>query len=163
MRSKAELQAKFKNCMSPISKAELQSKLKRYMSKPKKALHKAIDFYVKSLEDCASKVGYGGVMGCPGPQVSRLPRSFSVNYSKPNNDEKFMNFLEAMSKKRSMEESNLQSQEETMRDQYGGGLTRSFSTTIGLSRIDEDKPCYFEDDLLYARSRSVAHKRYYHH
>ncbi|XP_022748848.1 uncharacterized protein LOC111298383 [Durio zibethinus] len=160
MRSKAELQSKFKNYMSkPMSKAELQSKLRHYMSKPKRALHKARDFYVKRMEECASKVGYGGVIGCPAPpQVSRLPRSFSVNYSKPNNEEKFMNYLEVMSKKRSME-SILQ--EEEMKDAYGG-LKRSYSC-VGLARIDEDKPCYFEEDALYARSRSYAYKRYYNY
>ncbi|XVF01404.1 hypothetical protein REPUB_Repub04eG0086400 [Reevesia pubescens] len=165
MRNKAELQSKFKNYMSkPMSKAELQSKLKHCMSKPKRALHKARDFYVKRMEECASKVGYGGVIGCPAaPQVSRLPRSFSVNYSKPNNKEKFMNFLEAMSKKKSME-SNLEEEEEeirqSMKDQFGG-LKRSYSTIVGLARIDEDKPCYFEEDALYTRSRSYAYKRYY--
>ncbi|XWS68146.1 hypothetical protein CRYUN_Cryun04dG0066200 [Craigia yunnanensis] len=165
MRSKAELQSKFKNYMSkPVSKAELRSKLRHYMSKPMRALHKARDFYVKSMEECASKVGYGGVIGCPAaPQVSRLPRSFSVNYSKPNNEKKFMNFLDAMSKKRSME-SNLQEEEmrHAMKDQYGR-LKRSFSTSVGLARIDEDKPCYFEEDALYARSRSHAYKRYYYY
>ncbi|XP_021296085.1 uncharacterized protein LOC110425475 [Herrania umbratica] len=162
-RSKAELQSKFKQYMSkPMSKAELQCKLKQYMSKPVKALNKARDFYVKSLEECASKVSYGGVIGCPASQVSRLPRSFSVNYSKPNNEEKFLNFLEVMSKKRSMEsseESNLQ--REVMIDPYGG-LKRSYSGSIGLARIDEDKPCYFEEDALYARSRSYAYKRNYY-
>ena len=93
MRNKAELQSKFKNYMSkPMSKVELHSKSRHYVSKPKRALHKAKDFYVKSMEECASKVGYGGVIGCPAaPQVSRLPGSFSVN-----NEEIFMNFLEAM-------------------------------------------------------------------
>ncbi|XP_022725057.1 uncharacterized protein LOC111281638 [Durio zibethinus] len=162
MRSKAELQSKFKNYMTkPMSKAELQSKLKHYMSKPKRALHRARDFYVKSMEECASKVGYGGVIGCPAaPQASRLPRCFSVNYSKPKNEEKFMNFLETMSKKRS-KESNLQEEEirDAMKDQYGG-LKRSFSTSVGLARIDEDKPCYFEEDALHARSKSYAYKRY---
>ncbi|XVE93524.1 hypothetical protein REPUB_Repub01dG0202200 [Reevesia pubescens] len=145
----------------PMSKAELQSKLRHYMSKSVRALHKARDFYVKSMEECASKVGYGGVIGCPAaPQVSCLPKSFSVNYSKPNNEKKFMNFIEAMSKKRSME-SNLQEEEEirhAMNDQYGG-LKRSYSTSVALARIDEEKPCYFEEDALYARSRSYAYKR----
>ncbi|XWS54663.1 hypothetical protein CRYUN_Cryun10bG0107800 [Craigia yunnanensis] len=157
MRSKAELQSKFKNYMSkPMSKAELQNKLRHYMSKSRRALHKARDFYVKGMEECTSKVGYGGVIGCPAaPQVSQLPRtSFSVN-----NEEKFMNFLEAMSKKRSME-SNLQEAEieHAMKDEYGG-LKRSYSSIVGLARIDEDKPCYFEEDALYARSRSYAYKR----
>ncbi|XWS39848.1 hypothetical protein CRYUN_Cryun18bG0089900 [Craigia yunnanensis] len=121
------------------SKAELQSKFKNYMSKPMRARQ-------------SYKVGYGGVIGCPAAtQVLRLPGSFSVN-----NEEKFMNFLEAMSKKRSME-SNLQEEEirNAMKDEYGG-LKRSYSSTVGLARIDEEKPCYFEEDVLYARSRSYA-------
>ncbi|XVF44961.1 hypothetical protein PTKIN_Ptkin02bG0165100 [Pterospermum kingtungense] len=158
MRSKAELESKLKSYMSkPTSKAELQSKLRHCMSKSIRALHKARDLYVKSLEECASKVkvGYGGVIGCPtASQVSRLPKSFTFNYSKSNNEEKFLNFLEAMSKKRSMESIV---QEEEMRH---GGLKRSFSTSFGLARIDEDMPCYFEEDILYARSRSYAYERY---
>ncbi|MFQ6630160.1 hypothetical protein Gotur_008014 [Gossypium turneri] len=169
MRGEAELQSKFKKYMSkPMTKAELQSKLRHYMSKPKRALHKARDIYVKSLEGCASKVGHGGVLGCPAaaPQVSRLPKSFNFNYSKPNNEEKFLNFLETMSKKRSME-SNLQEQEEEqrqMKDQHRG-FNRSYSINVGLARIDEDQPCYFdeeEDDAVFARSRSCTYKRYHY-
>lgn len=161
MRSKAELQSKFKSYMSkPMSKAELQSKLRHYMSKPKRALHKARDFYVKSMEECASKVGYGGVIGatCPdAPQVSRLPRSFS-----DKNEEKFINFLEEMSKKRSSE-SSLQEEEvmPDLKEEYGGGLKRCYSSSVGLARIDENKPCYFDEDALYSRSRSHAYKIYY--
>ncbi|KAK8529823.1 hypothetical protein V6N13_102719 [Hibiscus sabdariffa] len=58
----------------------------------------------------ADKVGdHGGILGCPMavPQVSRLPKSFNVNYSKSNTDVKFTNFLETMLEKRSME-SNMQ-------------------------------------------------------
>lgn len=168
MWSKAELQSKLKNYMSkPASKAELQCKLRLYMSKSMRALHKATDLYVKSMEECASKVkvGYGGAaIGCPAaaPQVSRLPKSFTFNYSKPNTKEKFLNFLQAMSKKRSME-SNLQ-EEYAMKDEYGG-LKRSFSASVGvgLARIDEDTPCYFEEDALHARSRSCAYMRYYNY
>ncbi|KAK8626959.1 hypothetical protein V6N13_134588 [Hibiscus sabdariffa] len=168
-RSREELQSKFKKYISkPRSKAELQSKLRHYMSKPVRALHKARDFYVKSLEDCAYKVsGHGGLLGCStaASGVSRLPKSFNVNYSKSNDDEKFMNFLETMSKKRVME-SNLREQEEErrhMKDWYGG-FSRSYSTNVGLGRIDEDEPCYFEEeDAVYARSRSCAYKRYYHY
>ncbi|XVF67419.1 hypothetical protein PTKIN_Ptkin10aG0119500 [Pterospermum kingtungense] len=162
MRSKAELQSKFKNYISkPVSKAELQSKLKHYMSKPKRALHKARDFYVKRMEECASKVGYGGVIGCPvAPQVSRIPGSFS-----DKNEEKFISFLEEMSKKR-QNESNLQEEEEMrydMKEEYGGLLKRSYSTMVGLARIDEDKPCCFDEDAIYSRSRSYAYRRYYYY
>ncbi|KAE8716715.1 Detected protein of unknown function [Hibiscus syriacus] len=163
MRSREELQGKFKKYVSrPRSKAELRSKLRHYMSKPVRALHRARDFYVKSLEDCASKVGgHDGLLGCPAPQVSRLPKSFNFNYSKSNNDEKFMNFLETMSKKRSME-SDVQEREEEPRhvEDRHGGFNRSYSTIAGLGRIDEDEPCYFEEeDAVYARSRSCVYKR----
>ncbi|GMJ12867.1 hypothetical protein like AT4G37700 [Hibiscus trionum] len=169
MRSREELQNKFKKYISkPRSKAELQSKLRHYMSKPVRALHKARDFYVKSLEDCATKAsGHGGLFGCStaASGVSRLPKSFNVYYSKSNDDEKFMNFLETMSKKRSME-SNLREQEEEQRqrkDQYTG-FNRSFSTNVALGRIDEDEPCYFEEENAGCpRSRSCAYKRYYHY
>ncbi|KAL9415345.1 hypothetical protein AB3S75_043604 [Citrus x aurantiifolia] len=61
------------------SKANMQSKFKHYMEKPRKILLKARDFYVKSMEDCKNIISYSGVMTCPGVQVSNLPRSFIVN------------------------------------------------------------------------------------
>ncbi|KAL4363890.1 hypothetical protein GQ457_04G003080 [Hibiscus cannabinus] len=79
----------------PRSKAALHSKLRHFVSKPVRALHKVRDFYVKSLEDCVDKVGdHGGILDFPmaAPQDSWLPKSFNVNYSKSNDDEKFINF-----------------------------------------------------------------------
>ncbi|KAJ0078069.1 hypothetical protein Patl1_37337 [Pistacia atlantica] len=123
------------------------------MEKPRKILHKARDFYVKSMEDCASKVGYGGVVGCPTAQLSRLPRSFSVNYSKSRND---------VSKKMG-NQMDLNAREEELRQQKmeNYGAVKRCYTSVGLGkigRIDEDRPCYFEEDMLYARSRSYAAK-----
>ncbi|KAJ0076896.1 hypothetical protein Patl1_36262 [Pistacia atlantica] len=140
----------------------MRSKLRHCMEKPRKILHKARDFYVKSMEDCASKGGYGGVVGCPTAQVSRLPRSFSVNYSKSRNNEKFREFLAAMSKKMGTE-MDLNAREEELRQQKmeNYGAVKRCYTSVGLGkigRIDEDRPCYFEEDMLYARSRSYAAK-----
>lgn len=140
------------------SKAESQSKFRHYLENPRKILHKARDFYVKSMEDCANKLSYGGVVGCPGPQVWRLPRSFSVNYSKSRNDERFKELLAAMNKKFG---SGVDLNERRQQKMEKGAMRRSYSTSVWLllGRIDEDKPCYFEDDMIYARSRSYAAKR----
>ncbi|KAL5855286.1 hypothetical protein ACOSQ4_005088 [Xanthoceras sorbifolium] len=139
------------------TKPEKQSKLKHYVEKHKKILHKARDFYVKSMEDCASKLAYGGVVGCPTAGLSRLPSSFSVSVSK-SNDEKFRQLLEAVTKKLESQV-DLNEREQDLRWPAAGAMKRSY-TSVGLGkigRIDEDKPCYFEGDrVYYARSTSYA-------
>ncbi|KAL5788036.1 hypothetical protein ACOSP7_004985 [Xanthoceras sorbifolium] len=124
------------------TKPEKQSKLKHYVEKHKKILHKARDFYVKSMEDCASKLAYGGVVGCPTAGLSRLPSSFSVSQSPKN-----------------WSQVDLNEREQDLRWPAAGAMKRSY-TSVGLGkigRIDEDKPCYFEGDrVYYARSTSYA-------
>ncbi|KAK0581624.1 hypothetical protein LWI29_016033 [Acer saccharum] len=132
---------------------EKQSKLKYYVEKHKKILHKSRDFYVKSMEDCSSKLAYGGVMGCPTAQVFRLPaKSFSAGFSK-SNDEKFRQLLEAVTKKLEIQV-DLNESEQDLRwpDAKENGVMKRSYTSIGLGkigRIDEDKPCYFADDMVY--------------
>ncbi|XP_010248357.1 PREDICTED: uncharacterized protein LOC104591250 [Nelumbo nucifera] len=137
--------------------ASNESKLIRCIKAPLRILRKARDFYVRSMNDCANRVSYGSVMGCPTGTISTLPRSFSVNSSRPNEDDDLRELIRVASK-RSLEnkiEMELQQQQ-----QMAGGVPRSFS--VGIGRIDEDKPCNFDEDfkvkthLLYPRSRSYA-------
>ncbi|KAK2664823.1 hypothetical protein Ddye_003397 [Dipteronia dyeriana] len=136
-----------------------QSKLKYFVEKHKKILHKGRDFYVKSMEDCASKLAFGGVMGCPTAQaLFRLPaKNFSAGFSK-SNDEKFRQLLEAVTKKLEIQ-MDLNEREQDFRwpDAKESGVMKRSYTSTGLGkigRIDEDKPCYFADDMVYdARSK----------
>ncbi|KAK1558593.1 hypothetical protein Q3G72_004286 [Acer saccharum] len=138
---------------------EKQSKLKYYVEKHKKILHKSRDFYVKSMEDCSSKLAYGGVMGCPTAQVFRLPaKSFSAGFSK-SNDEKFRQLLEAVTKKLEIQV-DLNESEQDLRwpDAKENGVMKRSYASIGLGkigRIDEDKPCYFADDMILGDQCSV--------
>lgn len=145
------------------NKVELRSKLRHCMEIPTKILLKVRDSYVESMKDCASKVGYGSSVGCPAAQVSRLPRSFSVNYLKPRNDKRFEELLAAVSKIVGSDQMELNVREEELREQKmeNYGTMKRCYTSVGLGkigRIDEDRPCYFEEDKLYTRSRSNAAK-----
>ncbi|KAK9176593.1 hypothetical protein WN944_028610 [Citrus x changshan-huyou] len=145
------------------SKANMQSKFKHYMEKPRKILHKARDFYVKSMEDCANMISYGGVMAGPGIQVSNLQRSFSVNYSNSRNKETFREASAAVNNKiRNDKDLNYVKEKELERQKLENRSMKRSYTSAGLGKIrtiDEDKPCNFEDDMIYARSRSWALRR----
>lgn len=150
-----------------------QSKFMYIVSSPVRILKKATEFYMRSMEDCAGRVGYGGVMGGPAAQVSRLPKSFSVNYSQGSDDEDLRQLLRTVSKKNveNEESSDMhqrQQQEVRVRQSNMGanGMGRSCSVGLGkIGRIDEDMPCSFEEDEvnvkadLYPRSRTYAVRR----
>ncbi|XWS63018.1 hypothetical protein CRYUN_Cryun06bG0060600 [Craigia yunnanensis] len=154
-------------------KANKQSKLKKIICSPIRILRKARDLYIKSIENCAGRVGYGGGVVCPIPrEASRLRKSFSVNSSMESNDEEFKQLLRAASK-RGIDikvEQKLQQQSRMKQSNVESGRNmgmRSYSVGIGkIGRIDEDKPCTFEEDevdamadLLYPRSGSHAVRR----
>ncbi|XVE49352.1 hypothetical protein DITRI_Ditri01bG0076600 [Diplodiscus trichospermus] len=154
-------------------KAKKQSKLTKIICSPIRILSKARDFYIRSIQDCAGRVGYGGGVACPGPKgASRLPKSSSVNSSMASDDEEFRQLLCAASKRgiESKVEQKVQQQSRMKQGNvgYGGNMgMRSYSVGVGkIGRIDEDKPCSFEEDevdamadLLYPRSRSHAVRR----
>ncbi|KAJ4716120.1 3-isopropylmalate dehydratase large subunit like [Melia azedarach] len=133
------------------SKAKKQSKLMQIMLAPIRILIIARDSYVKSTTDCV--VGVNGAIVCPAPQISHVPKNFGVNNSDKVNDEKLRELLRQVSSKRSIggvAKLNLQ-----LGSVGNNGVGRSYSVGIGkIGRIDEEKPCYFEEDLLYPRSRS---------
>ncbi|KAF8410250.1 hypothetical protein HHK36_002775 [Tetracentron sinense] len=123
------------------------------------------------MTECAGRVGYDNVMGCPAGQVSTtLPRSFSVNSSRSRSDEDLRDLIRTASKRsleNKLEADFLRQQQQHKSPPTTGpkGVPRSFS--VGIGRIEEDKPCDFgghEDvkvktDLLYPRSRSYAATR----
>ncbi|XP_022745071.1 uncharacterized protein LOC111295705 [Durio zibethinus] len=155
---------------SKSCKANKESKLLKIICSPIRILSKARDFYMKSIEDCAGRVGHGGGVVCSAPpSASRLPKSFCVNSSKAKDDEEFTQLLRAVSKRgidskvvQKMQQSRMK---KTNMGSAGGILgMRSYSVGVGkIGRIDEDKPCSFEEDeidamadLLYRPSRSYA-------
>ncbi|XP_007042679.2 PREDICTED: uncharacterized protein LOC18608112 [Theobroma cacao] len=145
-------------------KAKKQSKLMKIVCSPIRLLSKARAFYVKNIEECAGGVGRGGGVVCPAPPAaSRLHKSFSVNSSKASDDEEFRQLLRAASKRGIDSKVQSSGMKRTTAGSGGMGM-RSYSVGIGkIGRIDEDKPCSFEEEeidaMLYPRSRSYAARR----
>ncbi|KAM5549726.1 hypothetical protein ABKV19_000904 [Rosa sericea] len=166
------------------SKATRQSKLMRFISSPIRTLTKAKNFYMRSLEGCAAKVGYGGggggggvgVGGYTASQVPQLPRSLSVNSSCSNDDEDLRQLLRTASSKKNNDAEkgdnkaagsdmnrrgrpNVSIKQPTMNNGMG---MRSYSVGLKMGRIDEERASTFEEDEVemkadfYTSSRSYA-------
>lgn len=140
-----------------------ESKLIRLLKSPIRVLIRARDFYIRSMTDCADRVSYGSVMGCPTGQVSSLPRSFSVNSTKSSSQDEDLRELIRAASTRSLGnkvQAELLRRENSLAPAFGPkGVPRSFS--VGIGKIDEDKPCEFGEDIkvnteMFPRSRSHA-------
>ncbi|CAI9758472.1 unnamed protein product [Fraxinus pennsylvanica] len=136
-----------------------ESKISRFIKAPIRVLSKARDLYVKSMLSCAGEFTHASAMGCPAPQITSLPRSFSVNSSVSSSDEDFRELVRASST-RSLPG---KIQAEILRSKQSSGALKVVprSHSIAIGRIDEEKPCEFVEDLainpkLYPRSRSYA-------
>ncbi|XP_048231956.1 uncharacterized protein LOC125370455 [Ricinus communis] len=152
------------------NKANKQSKfIFQIIFAPIKILSKARDFYMKSMQDCAGKIGYGAVT-FGGPAVSEsvyLPKSFSVSYTQSgscNNEE----LRQLLRRRRSVIQSSnmhIAQREVRVTTMVSCDEGRSYSVGLGrIGRIDEDRPCSFKegddkDADLYLRSRSHALRR----
>ncbi|KAF8404856.1 hypothetical protein HHK36_009746 [Tetracentron sinense] len=139
-------------------KANNDGKFVRCVKAPYRLLCRARDFYVHSLTDCAGRVSTGH-------NTSSLPKSFSVNSSRSTDvDEDLRELIRAVSKNHSSGNKidvNLLGQQQLRKSAtVSTGVPMRFS--VGIGRIDEDKPCDFEGDikvntdLKYPRSRSYA-------
>ncbi|XP_068655311.1 uncharacterized protein [Aristolochia californica] len=126
------------------------NKFTRCIKAPIRVLCKARDFYVRSMTNCAGNMNYS-------MYPSTLPKSFSVASSRASDEEDLREVMRMVSQRSQRETSGTLSQPSVMGAQ---GLPKSFS--VGIGRIDEDKPCYFQEDfkmntdILYPRSRSYA-------
>ncbi|XP_010942045.1 uncharacterized protein [Elaeis guineensis] len=116
---------------------------------PLRVLCRARDLYVRSLNGCAGRVQYGAAIGYP--TFATVPRSYSVGSARTSaSDEDLRELIRAASQGRAG----------LLNARDGVVVPRSQSVAIG--RIDEDKPCDFDDDvrvgsdLLFPRSRSCA-------
>ncbi|XP_022720108.1 uncharacterized protein LOC111277905 [Durio zibethinus] len=151
------------------SKGHSHNKFVRFITVPFKALGKARDLYVRSLTRCASRVSYGQSSDEFTGQYSGLPRSFIAISEKSNYDNEDLRELIRAASVRSLGHRN--EIEMFLQQQLGlkmgsKGLPKSCS--VGMGRIDEDKPCEFEvndaavavvdkkQDFLYPRSKSYT-------
>ncbi|KAK4348551.1 hypothetical protein RND71_031306 [Anisodus tanguticus] len=137
------------------SKGGQQNRFIRILSLPWKALIKARDCYVGTMTNYAVV------------NPRSLPKSYSVTSMRSDNSEDFRDLVRAASA-RSMGENfelNLLIQQQIRQQMPSRKVPRSVS--VGMGRIDEDKPYVLADqedvsmmlmknDLKYPRSRSHA-------
>ncbi|KAK6116039.1 hypothetical protein DH2020_008308 [Rehmannia glutinosa] len=119
---------------------------------PFRALGKARDYYVRSIMDCANSniVGLQGTSQTPG-----LPRSFSVNSARSNDDEDYRELVRAASARsigsRMELDSYIRQEEMKMRagSRAGPQAMPPRSISVAMGKIDEDRPvCYFGGDII---------------
>ncbi|CBI19378.3 uncharacterized protein LOC104882520 [Vitis vinifera] len=142
------------------AKAQSQNRFMRIITIPIRVLSKARDFYVRSLTDAAERVSRGNAMGCPGVHISTLPKSFSVSSSRSGDGEDVGSLSRSGSASSS---SNRVDMNVFLQPPKMGSRAAPRSCSVGMGRIDEDRPCDFEEDsfnvkadFLYPRSRSYA-------
>ncbi|KAF9621134.1 hypothetical protein IFM89_016628 [Coptis chinensis] len=141
--------------------AKHESVFIRCVKAPFRILGRARDFYVRSLTDCSGRMSEASVIvGYPGGSVNIVPRSFSVNSSRSNDDEDIKELMRAASQRGLREKLEMEIQQLQQLSKKTDALPRS--RTVAIGRIDEDKPCDFDEDLktkpdlLYPRSKSYA-------
>lgn len=128
------------------TKASQENRFLRIITIPVRALAKARDLYVKSMTRYADKINYSNVMGLP--QVSGLPKSFSVNSDGSFHDEDFRELVRAASAGSigSRVDLDMYIKAEMMKihEAGSGNGSRAMpprSSSVAMGRIDEDKPC----------------------
>ncbi|XP_008796991.1 uncharacterized protein LOC103712289 [Phoenix dactylifera] len=129
--------------------SSVTSRFGRCLRAPLRVLRRARDMYVRSLTECAGGVQYGAAVGYP--TFASVPRSYSFGSARTSSsDEDLRELIRAAS----------QSRAGSLNARAGVVVPRSQSVAVG--RIEEDKPCDFDDDvrvgsdLLFPRSRSCA-------
>ncbi|KAM1031134.1 hypothetical protein FF1_034921 [Malus domestica] len=167
--------------MRSSTKANKQSMLMYIICAPIKTLTKTRNFYMRSVEDCAGRVGHGGggVSGYTASQVPHVPRSFSINPSSSSNDEDVRqllrtstsnrnNSVEKYNKNKSASNSDMHRRPIAQpivrqpKNTMNGMGVRSYSVGLTMGRIDEETACSFREDEanekidLYPRRRSYA-------
>lgn len=138
--------------LSKRSGAAASRLISRCVKAPVRVLYRACDLYVRGITSCGTKMSYGGgAVGFGQQAAPMLPRSFSVQSgrSSVSGDEDFLDLVTAAKGGSSVPPPQ-------------PPVVVPRSRTVAIGRIDEDKPCVFEEDLrrgsdyLFPRSRSYA-------
>ncbi|XP_041003600.1 uncharacterized protein LOC121249021 [Juglans microcarpa x Juglans regia] len=149
-----------------------ETKLSKYIKASVRILAKIRDFYIKGMTECSGRFNYGTgtALGCPTPHISTLPKSFSTNSARSSNNNEDFQELMRVASTRSL---GNKIQADLLRKQQAV-VAKSPTTTapnniprsrsVGFGRIDEDKPCEFEEVIklnaeVYPRNRSYAVSR----
>ncbi|CAA7404298.1 unnamed protein product [Spirodela intermedia] len=120
----------------------------RIVKAPLWVLCQARDLYVSSMTGCAGRVNYGAMAYSGGP--AGIPRSFSFQQGRSScsseDDLRELMRVASQGAKGSL-------------NRGGPGIVPR-SQSVGIGRIDEDKPCEFGAEAMagpfYPRSRSYA-------
>ncbi|XP_030514423.1 uncharacterized protein LOC115728224 [Rhodamnia argentea] len=148
-----------------------KNKLITCIKAPIRIFMKAKNFYVSSMVQCSGRIGYGGFTKGPGRPINDgLLKNLSISSSRSSFvTEEDMRELIRDASTRGHLNGQIQMDLVLQRHPKTNGIStaaamgyvpRSFSTVIG--RIDEDKPCEFEDNdiridtIVRPRSRSHA-------
>lgn len=141
-------------------KKQSQNKLVRIMASPIRALGKARDMYVRSITNCGQHVSYYGG-GDPTEGAGRFSRSHSVATSTRSEvvSEDYAELLRAASARTLANRIDMDlvlKQQQHANSSKGNNLPKSSS--VGMARIEEDKPYDSEKGVTdsYPRSRSYA-------
>ncbi|XP_054810793.1 uncharacterized protein LOC129312189 [Prosopis cineraria] len=151
-------------------KAIKQRKLSWYMKAPIRFLSKARDLYVNGMNRCSPHFNsIDTTFGCPAAHPLVLPRSFSVGSAASESaSDDYRELVRANTVPyRHRAGLDLSPQKQTSPSQAPAKASKMAvprSRSVGIGRIDEDKPCEFEDDLktkpsIHGRSRSHAVRR----
>ena len=143
------------------SKGQGQNKFIRIISTPIRVLGKARDMYVRSITKCGHNMNYSNPVDAAG-RFTALPRSYSAATSMSGGDsEDFAELMRAASARTLVNRIDVDLVLKQQQQPVGSnGLPKSVS--VGMGRIDEDKPYDLgEGDVPvvpdpYPRSKSYA-------
>ncbi|EXB63111.1 hypothetical protein L484_001729 [Morus notabilis] len=148
------------------TKAKSQNRFLRIITIPLRGLIKARDMYVRGMNNMEVMSRTNTVKGSAGRLSSGLPKSFSVATARKNDSDDYAELVRAASARdyggkfdldMLLQQQLRQVLEETTTT-GAEGLPKCSS--VGMGKIDEDKPYEFSDDkkadFLYPRSTSYA-------
>ncbi|KAL4333932.1 hypothetical protein GQ457_07G020910 [Hibiscus cannabinus] len=112
---------------------------------PFRALRRARDGYIRILTSCASSIRHGQCPSHYAGQYYELPRSFSEGSSATSNVEE-EGVLREPSRAASVTSSSCEDETDMFSPKQLRRMMRSRGLPKNMGRIDEDKPCVFEDN-----------------
>ncbi|KAK9665059.1 hypothetical protein RND81_14G087600 [Saponaria officinalis] len=166
------------------SKHTHQNKFIKIITMPIKALAKARDFYVKSMNNYAAKVSYNGSGWAGSNYTDAFPRSFSMSTTRNNETDDFKELVRAASTStlgnrvdlgsvisssstrrngntstiNNLALPDLPQQKGNMGSAFNKGVSRSVS--VGMAKIEEDKPVEFGETGHFGESVTNVKKKF---
>ncbi|XP_031479895.1 uncharacterized protein LOC116250410 [Nymphaea colorata] len=132
---------------------------------PMRILCKARDLYVNAMLDCAGSMNWDAVGGTAASNMTYLPRSSSLGSSRSGgDDEDLKELVRAVSQKHLDDKLG---ERHPFCGRNAGARNTPGNFSLRIERIDEDKPCYFNEDhglmaskVMFPRSKSYdMHRR----